>query len=65
VPSAADPLELLAQLLGITRRELVIAIIRESHKAWRRELAKQLRRQPELPDEETDLWDPDTPEPSF
>ncbi len=58
-----DPLDALASLLGITRRELVAAIVRASHRDWMRQLRRVLKEQEELPDEEVNLWDPDAPEP--
>jgi ubiquinone biosynthesis protein UbiJ len=62
VRSETDALDKLAQLLGTTRAELVRAIVRASSRDWQRELKRQLRRQLELPDQDQDLWDPDTPE---
>lgn len=61
MPSGPDPLDALAQLLGISRAELVRAIVRASHRDWLRQLRKVLKDQLELPDELEDVWDPDAP----
>lgn len=48
--SAPDALDALADLLGVSRRELVAAIVRESHRDWLRALKRELRKQRELQD---------------
>ncbi len=50
--SVPDALDELARLLGISRRELVAAIVRESHRDWLRALKRELRKQRELDQEE-------------
>ena len=62
MPSAPDALDALAELLGTTRAEVVRAIVRASHRDWLRQLRRVLREQNELPDVDSDLWDPDNPE---
>lgn len=62
--SGSDALAKVAELVGTTRAELVRAIVSASLRDWRRELRKQLRRQLELPDDDIDLWDPESPEPT-
>lgn len=54
MPSAPDALDVLANLLGISRRELVRAIVDASHRDWLRALRRELRKQRELPEEEAD-----------
>jgi len=62
--TGTDALDKMAELLGTTRTELVRAIIRASTRDWRRELRREIRRQRELQDDDIDLWDPDTAEPT-
>jgi hypothetical protein len=49
----------MAQLLGCSRRELVEAIVRASHRDWLRQLRKVIREQQELGGEDEDPWTPE------
>jgi hypothetical protein len=57
IPRAGDALDELAKLLGTTRRELVAAIVRASHRDWLRALKRELQKQHEL--DQDDPWDPE------
>lgn len=58
MPSAPDALELVAELVGTTRAELIRAIVSASSRDWLRALRQQLRKQRELGQEDdTDPWD--------
>lgn len=57
VATAPDALDALAELLGTTRRELVAAVVRASHRDWLRQLRKVLNEQEELG--EVDPWNPE------
>lgn len=59
MPSAPDALDALAELLGCSRRELVEAIVRASHRDWLRQLRKVIRDQQELGGEDEDPWTPE------
>lgn len=57
--STPDAIDLLCEVVGCTRAELVMAIVRESHRAWLRELRKVIREQQELGGEDDDPWTPE------
>lgn len=47
-----DAIDELAKLLGTTRRELVAAIVRASHRDWQRTLRRELRKMQEIFDDD-------------
>ena len=55
-----DALDALADLLGTTRRELVLAIVKASWRYYRTQLRRYYREHPEQDAElDVDLWDPE------
>lgn len=52
MPSAPDAIDALAELLGVTRKELIAAIVRASHRDWQRTLRRELRKMQEIFDDD-------------